>query len=250
MSILNSFDPDGTEIIRPAQAVAVVEHFPATVLATFSQRFVDLIHSLFPMEQISDMVGGRQIPIYRLSYGGKSIGFYHTLLGGAASAALLEEVIAKGGRKILFFGSCGSLDQSMTSGKLIVPQAAYRDEGTSYHYAPASDYIEIQTAEALAHVFDELKVPYIKTKTWTTDAFYRETQENLAARKKEGCSVVEMECASVMAVGQFRRVKVFQFLYTADCLDKGNWDKRILGNMPDTMRERILRVALEAAARL
>lgn len=83
----------------------------------------------------------------------------------------------------MFFGSCGSLDKSITGGHLIVPNAAYRDEGTSYHYAPASDYIEIKTAGKLAQIFDEIGVPFIQTKTWTTDGFYRETQNNAAKRK-------------------------------------------------------------------
>lgn len=150
----------------------------------------------------------------------------------------------------MFFGSCGSLDKSITSGHLIVPNAAYRDEGTSYHYAPASDYIEIKTAGKLAQIFDEIGVPFIQTKTWTTDSFYRETQNNAAKRKGDGCSVVEMECASIMAVGQFRNIEVYQFLYAADCLDGNSWDKRILGSLPDDMRERIMKVALETAIRL
>ena len=69
-------------------------------------------------------------------------------------------------------------------------------------------------------------------------------------RKKNGCKVVEMECASIMAVGQFRGVDVYQFLYAADCLDESVWNKRILGNMPDTMREKLLKIVLETAIRL
>ena len=69
-------------------------------------------------------------------------------------------------------------------------------------------------------------------------------------RREAGCGVVEMECASVMAVGQFRGVEVYQFLYAADCLDGEAWDRRILGNMPQGLRDRILLVALEAASRL
>lgn len=51
--------------------------------------------------------------------------------------------------------------------------------------------------------------------TWTTDAFYRETKRNMEKRKEEGCGVVEMECASIMAVGQIRKKEVYQFLYAA-----------------------------------
>ena len=79
---------------------------------------------------------------------------------------------------------------------------------------------------------------------------YRQTRSNLEKRKAEGCGVVEMECASIMAVGQFRKKKVYQFLYAADCLADSDWDKHILGNMPTDLRERILLVAIEVATRL
>ena len=132
----------------------------------------------------------------------------------------------------------------------MVPTAAYRDEGVSYHYAEPSDYIEIHTARELTEVFDAMHISYHTTKAWTMDAFYRETRGSMEKRKSEGCGVVEMECASLMAVGQFRKKRVYQFLYAADCLSGADWDKRILGNMPEDLRERILLVAIETAIRL
>ncbi len=251
MSIVEAFDKNGKAIIEPCDAVPLVEGFPETVIAVFSAKFLDLVLGKTEAEEISSLTaGGRRIPIYKITYKGVELGFYHTLLGGSASAALLEEVFAKGAKRVLFFGSCGSLDREISGGHLIVPTAAYRDEGTSYHYMEASDFVEIETAEKLAAVFDALHVPYVRTKTWTTDSFYRETETNVELRKQLGCSVVEMECASVMAVGRFRGKEVYQFLYAADCLDEQNWDKRILGNMPCDMRERILTVALESAVQL
>ena len=130
------------------------------------------------------------------------------------------------------------------------PKRENEIEGVSYHYAKASDYLEIKSAPRLAKILKDLNVPYKTTKTWTTDAFYRETDRNLNLRKEEGCSIVEMECASIMSVGQFRQKEVYQFLYAADCLDGSNWDKRMLGNMPEDLRERILVVATEVASRL
>ena len=62
--------------------------------------------------------------------------------------------------------------------------------------------------------------------------------------------MVEMECASLMAVGRFRKKKVSQFLYAADWLDAEHWDPRLLGKMPDDFREKLLSAALEIAARL
>lgn len=36
----------------------------------------------------------RTIPIYQFDYKGVQLGFFNTILGGAGSAALLEEIIA------------------------------------------------------------------------------------------------------------------------------------------------------------
>ena len=174
MGITNTFYYDSIEIICPQNIIATIKNFPEVIISVFPQKFNDLLLNTVKANQIDEMTGGRKIPIYKFVYGGKEMGFYHTLLGGSASGALLEEVIAKGGKKILFFGSCGSLDKEITAGHLIVPVEAYRDEGTSYHYAPASDYIKIHSAEKLTKIFDSLRLPYVKTKTWTKERLHKE----------------------------------------------------------------------------
>lgn len=251
MSITDTFDRYGEEIIKAANNVRMIENFPKTVLVVFSAKMCRLFLSKYESHRIGVLyAGGQEFPIYQFEYHGMKMGFFTTVLGGAGSAALLEELIALGAEKLLYFGSCGALQKEIAEGRLLVPTAAYRDEGVSYHYAEASDYLEIETAAELMQILADMNISYSATKTWTTDAFYRETSRNLEKRKAEGCGVVEMECASIMSVGQFRKKKVYQFLYAADCLSDSDWDKRILGNMPADLRERILIVAIEAAARL
>lgn len=250
MSIINSYDISSEAIIEPSMIASPVENFPETVVVTFQQETFNFMFIMDNVVQISELRAGRRIPIYKTIYKNKEIAFYHSLLGGSASGSILEEIIVQGGKKILFFGSCGSLDKNISAGHYIIPTDAYRDEGTSYHYMPPSDYIKIKTADSLSNLFDEINIPHIKAKTWTTDSFYRETKNKMLDRKKDGCLAVEMECASVMAVGQFRNVNVYQFLYASDSLDAEEWDPRILGNMPDDMRESHLHIAFEIAYRL
>ena len=142
------------------------------------------------------------------------------------------------------------LDSALATGNFILPTQAYRDEGTSYHYMPVSDYVDIPTAQRLGEVFDELHLPYVKGRVWTTDAFYRETRNNMEKRKADGCIAVDMECASAMAVGQFRNRPVYEFFYAEDSLDGVEWDRRTMGKVPASDYEKYLRVALEAASRL
>lgn len=251
MSIVDTFDFNGKEIVKAENNVHKVEGFPKTILVSFSAKFCSLFLDKYNATEIYCLRGGGQsYPIYKFEHNGIQMGYFNTILGGAGSAAFLEELIALGAEKFLYFGSCGALDKEIGEGYLVVPVEAYRDEGVSYHYAEPSDYLKIESAPKLIEILEQMHIPYNTTKTWTTDAFYRETERNLNMRKKEGCGVVEMECASIMAVGQFRGKEVYQFLYAADCLDDSNWDKRVLGNMPSDLRERILLVAIEVAVRL
>ncbi|OPJ63802.1 nucleoside phosphorylase [Clostridium oryzae] len=250
MSIIDTFDNDSPEILKPNCITSPVENFPKTVIITFKSKVIDILKTQFEIEEISYMNAGIVIPIYKFRYKESDLGIYMTVLGGAATVGLMEEVIVKGAEKILIFGSCGVLDNQLTAGHFIIPTSAYRDEGTSYHYMPKSDYVEIVTAQRLGEIFDDIKIPYVFGKTWTTDGFYRETKNNMEARKKDGCITVEMECASVMAASQFRSIPVYQFLYAEDSLDGETWDARTMGKVPHSDIEKYIKVALEVASRL
>lgn len=250
MSLFDTFDPDSPEIIFAASHHPPLEGFPETIVITFQDETFRVLEQLCPTEVVAKHHAGRDIPIYRLNWNGRSIGICQTLLGGAGTAGLLEEALAMGAKKVLLYGSCGVLDSALVAGHFILPTAAYRDEGVSYHYLPVGDYVDIPTAERLGEIFDGLNLPYVKGRVWTTDAFYRETRNNMAKRKADGCIAVDMECASAMAVGQFRGAEVYQFLYAEDSLDGDTWDRRTMGAVPASSYEKYLRVALEAASRL
>lgn len=252
MSLFDTFDPDSEEIVKfeYQRSFHPAEGFPETVIMTFKDKTFQVLEHVCSTEVIATLREGRDIPVYRLDWNGRSIGIFQTLIGGAGTAGLLEEALAMGAEKVLLYGSCGVLDSSLTAGHFILPAQAYRDEGVSYHYMPVSDYVDIPTAERLGEIFEELRLPYVKGRVWTTDAFYRETRSNMEKRKADGCIAVDMECASAMAVAQFRGAEVYQFLYAEDSLDGGVWDPRTMGRMPASGYEQHLRIALEVAARL
>lgn len=82
-------------------------------------------------------------------------------------------------------------------------------------------------------------------KTWTTDAFFRETRGKVEKRLKQGCSVVEMECAAMATVAAFRNVKFAQFMWAADSLSGEKWDARNLNKLGTDAGE----IYMEAAIR-
>lgn len=251
MTILNAFDTSSEEIIRASQMVDRVDEFPETAIVTYSRVKFDYLMQRYPSEHIATLnTACAAIPIHRVEHDGASYAVYLSLIGGSAAGCIMEEVIALGARRFLFFGSCGVLDKDILSGHIAVPTAAYRDEGTSYHYLEPSPYVDIPAAKRLAAILEELDVPYHLTRTWTTDAIYRETRGNMAKRRAEGCRVVEMECASTAAIAQYRGVEFAQFLYGADSLDGDEWDPRNLMEVHDEAGGAIVDLAFRIAARM
>ena len=153
-----------------------------------------------------------------------------------------------GADKFIMFGSAGSLDSTATNGKFVIPTASYREEGLSYHYAAPTDYIEIKNSKIVKAIFDELNLPSVTGKVWTTDAIYRETNDKLEARKNEGCLAVEMELAGVQAVCDFYTWDLYDFLVTGDVLDQAVYDVSGLANANHNMDK--LYIAIEIAMRI
>ena len=165
----------------------------------------------------------------------------------------MEEVYALGVEKVVVFGSCGVLDRDIEDCAIIIPNAAVRDEGLSYHYVPASDEmaVNLKYIPEFTAILDEVGLGYRIGKTWTTDAIYRETRAKMERRKAMGCVCVEMECSAMAAVAQFREKELFQFLYAADNLDGEKWDKRSLSDeVKFEEKDMFAQLALELAAKI
>ena len=169
-----------------------------------------------------------EVPIYEMEYMGKKVHLSLGYVGAAGSAAFLEELIASGFNKFIVCGGAGVLTKDIAVGRLIIPTSAIRDEGVSYHYLAPAREIECnpEVIGKIEEGFIKYKIDYIKGKTWTTDSFYRETEEKIELRKSEGCVTVEMEAAAFYAVARFRNVKLGQILYGGDDLSAATWDSR------------------------
>jgi uridine phosphorylase len=168
------------------------------------------------------------LPIYVHEAGGKPITVMNPMVGAPIAAGVMEELIAHGCRKFIIVGGAGSLVHDLVAEHLVIPIAAVRDEGVSYHYLPPSREVtpDEDGVAAIEQVLVAHSLPYVKTKTWTTSAFYRETQMKREMRIAEGCSVVEMEAAAFFAVAKYRGVQAAQLLYAGDLVVPEGWDGR------------------------
>ena len=139
----------------------------------------------------------------------------------------------------------------MAIGNLILPTTAVRDEGTSYHYLPPSREVACnpETIKTVKEVLDSMNVSYVTGKTWTTDAFYRETPAMVKHRKKEGCITVEMETAAFFAVAEFHQLQLAQILYAGDDVSGEKWDERAW-NQQKNVRANLIELTIKIIQKL
>lgn len=231
--ILNEFDANKEAIINPKDVIGVINGFPEIVVSCFSRITFSRILNSHDVDEIASVsFANLVIPVYVIQYKNIKIGLVNAYVGAPGCIAMFEELAAMGMKKLLVFGTCGVLDAKIKETSIIIPTAAIRDEGTSYHYAPSADEIIVNDGmiDKLKNYFAERDISFTSGKIWTTDAFYRETKEKVERRKNAGCIGVDMECSALAAFSQFREIGLIHFFYAADNLDAEVWETRSLSN--------------------
>jgi len=246
---LLEFDSERTAVLEPGHGL-----FGSTgtlperaVLCFYAEILATLPADARQIGQLEAVHGTH--PVWCLRRGGEDIAVLHPGMGAPLAAFFLECAIAMGARKVVACGGCASLTD-VGAGEIVVPDAAVRDEGTSYHYLPASrevaaDAVGVRTAEA---VLTERGVVHRRGKVWTTDGLFRETRSRIARRREEGCLVVDMEAAAFFAVARFRGIRFAQLLYGGDDIGGPEWEHRDWTTSPS--RALTFDLALEVASRL
>ena len=224
------FDPTFMSFIEPAHVAARIDGLPERAVACFFQEVIEEVCGEGRARVVTRLRWEHGVhPLYDLEAGeGRHVAVYHPGVGAPLAAGLFEEVIAHGCRRFVACGGAGALVPELTVGHIVVPTAAIRDEGTSYHYMAPSAAIELD-ADAVAvavSVLERKQVPFMTGTTWTTDAPYRETVARIARRRQQGCVTVEMETAAFAAVARHRGVRFTQLLYAGDDVSADEWDSR------------------------
>lgn len=147
-------------------------------------------------------------------------------VGAPYAVMLMESLIAWGARQIIFLGWCGAISDKVKIGDLILPTTAYIDEGTSKHYG-SGDNRHLQATFPLVskirQVLDDSHHDFHEGAVWTTDAVYRETQQQVTAHRQNGVLAVEMEFSALNSVAQFRGVDLAGLLVVSDELSSLSW---------------------------
>lgn len=167
--------------------------------------------------------------LYQFTHEGLEFGIIGCAVGASFAVLVAEEMFASGCQLLISVTSSGQITPKGQPPYFILIEQALRDEGTSYHYLPPSDYAAIDPAwlDLLDGVFASLSVPVYRGATWTTDAPFRETATAIQQARVAGILAVEMEAAALYAFAQARQKLVVCFAHVTNQMGniEGDFEK-------------------------
>jgi uridine phosphorylase len=153
---------------------------------------------------------------------GRALSIQSTGMGGPSAAIVLQELAELGVRRAVRVGTCGALDPELEHGRLVVASEALAEDGTSRALGAGESVApDTELTGRLAAGLPEGVAP---ARIVTTDLFY---DDGLApgARgddwRKRGAVAVEMEAATLFALGNRLGVATGCLLVVSDTFEGG-----------------------------
>jgi uridine phosphorylase len=157
---------------------------------------------------------------------GHEVGIVGRVVGASFAVLVAEELFASGCRLLISLTSAGQIVPSGPPPYFVIIDRALRDEGTSYHYLPPSEF-----ADADHHLVQAASIATSKTgpraivgSTWTTDAPFRETAEAIEAARSKGVLAVEMEAAALYAFARSASVRLLCLAHVTNTMGQDGAD--------------------------
>lgn len=186
----------------------------------------------------------REFTTYTGTLDGEKISVVSTGIGGPSAAIAMEELIHLGATHFIRVGTCGGIQLQVCAGDLIIAQAAVRQEGTTYEYAPVGypATADFSILCALSQAADQLHAPKHIGVVQAKDSFYGQHSpesmpiaprllEKWQAYKQLGVLASEMESAALFVVAASRGVHcgaVFSAIWNQEREAAGLDQKEIL----------------------
>lgn len=141
------------------------------------------------------------------SLGAHQVGIVGRVVGASFAVLVAKELFASSCRLLVALTSAGQITPAGPPPYFVVIDRGLRDEGTSYHYAPASEFAEAnpELVSAAAKALATLNHRSVVGSSWTTDAPFREAAQAIAAARAKGILAVEMEAAALYAFARGKR---------------------------------------------
>ncbi len=171
---------------------------------------------------------------------GQPLTIQSTGMGGPSAAIVLHELIALGARRAIRVGTCGALDGGLKLGDLVVAHESLAADGTSRTIGAGE---RIAADRELTAALAGATAGQPTATIVSTDLFYEHDRARELEWRAAGAIAVEMEAATLFAVGARASVPVACVLTVSN----------VLGEDPTEQQEQIdddaLLVSAEAMGR-
>lgn len=178
--------------------------------------------------------------LYLFEDQGSAYGIVGCAVGAPFAVLVAEELFASGCKLLISITSAGQIAPLRPPPYFILIEKALRDEGTSYHYLPPSEWSVASQLllDRLDGVFDKAAGPVLRGATWTTDAPFRETEAAIAVMHEKGVHAVEMEAAALYAFAAARNKPVICFAHVTNQMGviDGDFEKGEENGVLDALR--------------
>ena len=161
-----------------------------------------------------------------MSLGGQEVGIVGRVVGASFAVLVAEELFASGCRLLVSLTSAGQITPAGPPPYFVVINRSLRDEGTSYHYAPPSEFAEAdpELVSKAATALTQRGLHSVTGASWTTDAPFRETAEAIGAARSKGILAVEMEAAALYTFARARGKSVLCLAHVTNTMGQTGRD--------------------------
>ena len=178
--------------------------------------------------------------LYTFEHGGFQFGVVGCAVGASFAVLVAEEMFASNCQLLVSITSAGQITATRNPPYFILIDKALRDEGTSYHYLPPSDYSNINEGllTRLTNSLPASSIPITVGATWTTDAPFRETESAINHSRALGILAVEMEASALYAFAQAKHKLVICLAHVTNQMAsiEGDFEKGVANGSQDALQ--------------
>lgn len=162
---------------------------------------------------------------------GEPLTIQSTGMGGPSAAIVLHELIELGVTRAIRVGTCGGLDARLALGDLVVAERAIAADGASAALGTGGHSLPDRLlTHALAHSatehLDGVRSHH-RGAIVSTDLFYEPDRSRQSSWITDGAIAVEMEAATLFALGAAAQIQVACVLVVSDVFDQTGARERI-----------------------
>ena len=198
---------------------------PEMVLVCYQKSTMEYLLRLHPEFQAR-----KEVTHLYLS-GEKDVGILGDWGVGAPGLSIkMEELIALGTKRFIAVGTAGGLMNHHKVADMVLCPKALAEDGVAHLYLNGESISEADS-EMIAEwrLFEKEKsLPvFSSAMAWSFSAIFRETVEDVRRVEKLGCSVVEMEAATLYAIAKEKKVQALTLFVISDLITEEDWTPRI-----------------------